>query len=117
MESPARERLCNENIDGGAGSAESLYLPPASAKTAGVTTVDDGETEGRECVGKNRVTPYTARSAGIDGYRRLGILRSRHIDSTLAAIDCGIGKLGCAIFSLEMLQRRARRRCASATTG
>ncbi len=77
-------------------------------KLAGVTTVYYGESsEGCECVGKNRVTPYTRSPAGIDKlHRLLGILRSRHIDSTLAAIDCGIGKLGCAIFSLDAVRAR-----------
>lgn len=69
----------------------------------GINTVYYGEaSEGCECVGKNRVTPYYHKPEEIHRLRCiLAVLRRRRIDSTLAAIEVGLGPRGCAVFSLR----------------
>ena len=57
--------------------------------------------EGCEVCSKNRVTNYVRTPEEIDRMKRmLAVLRSKHIDSTICAVDAGIGPLGVAIFSM-----------------
>ena len=60
-----------------------------------------------EVCSKNRVTEYVRKPEEIDRMKRmLAVLRSRHIDSTICAVDAGIGPLGGAIFSLTAVKAR-----------
>jgi hypothetical protein len=81
---------------------------PRLGKPAGIEVRYVGEScEGVEIASKNRICAYVRNPLDVDRlHRLLAILRQRHIDSTICAVDCGVGRHGIALFSLTPVKAR-----------